>query len=47
LAEPLTLGHVASNHLPEIEVSDESQTAEVLAGALWHLGLDVLRLHMA
>ena len=45
LAEPLTLGHVASNLLPKIEVRDESQTAEFEAGALWHLGFNGLRLH--
>jgi len=45
MAEPLTLGHVASNLLPKLEVSDESQMAEFAAGALWHLGLDGLRLH--
>lgn len=45
LAEPTTLGHVASNLLPKLGVSDESQTAEFAAGALWHLGLDSLRLH--
>ena len=45
LAESTTLGHVASNLLPKFGVSDESQTAEFAAGALWHLGLDSLRLH--
>ena len=45
MAEPLTLGHVASNLLPKLGVSDESQAAEFAAGALWHLGLDGLRLH--
>ena len=43
MAEPLTLGHVASNPLPKLRVSDESQPLEF--GALWHLGLDGLRLH--
>jgi hypothetical protein len=40
LAEPLTLGHVASNLLPNLRVSDESQPLEF--GAFWHLGLDGL-----
>jgi hypothetical protein len=44
LTEPLTLGHVASNLLPKLGVIDESQVAEFAAGALWHLGLDGLRL---
>lgn len=43
MAEPLTLGHVASNPLPKLRVSDESQPLEF--GAFWHLGLDGLRLH--
>jgi hypothetical protein len=45
LAESSTLGHVASNLLPKLGVIDESQTAESVAGAPWHLGLDGLRLH--
>jgi hypothetical protein len=45
LAEPTSVSHVASNPLPKPGVSDESQMAEFTAGALWHLGLDGLRLH--
>jgi hypothetical protein len=40
----MTLGHAKSNLFG---VSDENQTAEFVAGALWHLGLDGLRLHKA
>ena len=42
---PTPLGPVASNPLPKLGVINESQTAESVAGALWHLGLDGLRLH--
>ena len=45
LAEPTPIGPVALNLLPELGVSNERQTAEFAAGALWHLGLDGLRLH--
>ena len=38
------LGHLASNLLPKLGVRDEIKTAEFLNGALWHLGLDGLRL---
>ena len=44
MAEPLTLGHVASNPLPKLRVSDESQPLEF--GAFWHLGLDGLCGHI-
>lgn len=45
LAEPTTLGHVASNLLPKLGMSDESQKAALVARVLGHLGLNSHRLH--
>jgi hypothetical protein len=41
----MILGHVASNLLPKLGVSGESQMSEFAVGALWHLGLASLRYH--
>lgn len=45
LSEPMAPGHVASNPLPRLSVSNERQTAEFVAGALCHLGHNRLGLH--